>query len=205
MEPDPAPVTIPVLIERGDYSGVVSHCEKLQLQAAMHGTPHPLFASHLFSLLLVDRLPSARFLILQRKSQPSPAVGPEAAAIAVGEALWKRDTPAVFEAIRDFSWDAGMQPLALALERVTRDRVYKLLASGYSCVHVDTIAAKLGAPAAVVHPDCIARGWTPLGEGADANFVCPPPKKPCDSRRVQDPLQKMSILADQLVRLQTSA
>lgn len=206
MEPDPAPVSIPVLIEREDYTGVVTHCEKLQLQAAMHGTSHPLFAPHLFSLLLVDRLPSARFLILQRKAVPSPPPAPEAAAIAVGEALWKRDTPAFFAAVRAHSWDAGMQPLALALERVTRNRVFDLLATGYSCVHVDAIAAKLGAPSAAVRPECIQRGWTPVAdEGDDAGFLRPPKKKAGEGRRGQDPLLKMSVLADQLVRLQTSA
>lgn len=115
---------------------------------------------HLAAYLLRDELDSARFLW---KRLPTEAkADPELQAMwAVGTAMWRHKHAEVHAKAAAFAWSSPfVAPLMATLQAQYLQRVFTQLGVAYATVSAESLANKLGVPAARVHELANAAGWT---------------------------------------------
>ena len=115
---------------------------------------------HLAAYLLRDELDSARFLW---KRLPTEAkADPELQAMwAVGVAMWQHKHAEVHAKAAAFAWSSPfVAPLMATLQAQYLQRIFAQLGVAYATVSAQSLATKLGVPAARVHELANAAGWT---------------------------------------------
>ncbi|WCJ18452.1 COP9 signalosome complex subunit 8 [Euphorbia peplus] len=129
------------------YHNISDVCDHLMLKFAAEGVPFQdewPYAIHLLGYFYVNDIHSARFLW---KSVPSAVKEnqPEVVAVwKIGQRLWTRDYPGVYEAIRGFDWSQETAVLVAAFSEVYTKRMFELLLSAYSTITIHDTALFLG-------------------------------------------------------------
>merc|ERR1719334_2641647 len=138
-------------------------------------------------------MPNAKFL-WQRIPAPVKTASPELVAIwKVGEALWKREFPAVYVAAGAQEWaDEEVRRLMAEVKRRTQTRALHLISQAYSSIKADELAAFIGQDTAEAIETITKLGWQ-----ADAPTRLVTPKKiPCAAQQPLPSGQQLSRLTD---------
>ncbi|XP_071150680.1 COP9 signalosome complex subunit 8-like [Mytilus edulis] len=110
---------------------------------------------------------------------------------AVGQKIWQRDFPGIYEAFTK-EWSEALKPVMDALLAATRKRAFNLVAQAYDSINVDDLAAFVGMPSSEAAQAVQKEGWD-----ADPQTRFITPRKPC---AVVDPVlvseQQLSVLTD---------
>lgn len=154
--------------------------EKLLLQfetqelEAPGGIATPQVYSQLLVLyLLHSDMNNARYL-WKRIPQAIKTANPELAAIwAVGQRIWQRDFPGIYNAIAAYQWSESILPVMEALRESTRRRAYGLVAQAYTSISAEDFAAFVGYSLEEAVKGVVSHGWQ-----ADPNTRMIMPQKP---------------------------
>lgn len=164
----------------------------------------------------MGRLVSARHLWRQRALLPPQPVPPkDSAATSVAQAAWDSDLSRVHSLLSEADknvWgnDVLLAPLARATCDILRERCVQQLARAYVRVSGGVLATVLGIAESEL-PKLANMGWTQDSGG----YLCPPPQQKHHQSSsgaaegiilgaIPPPAEQVSMLADQLIRLQTT-
>lgn len=154
---------------------------------------------------------SARHLWRQRALlPPQPLPAKDAAATAVAQAACDGDLFRVHSLVSEntgnvWGGDVLLAPLARVTCDILRERCVQQLARAYVQISGKLLAARLGVPDSEL-AKLANLGWTQDSDG----YLRPPPQakhkhiSADGSQVVAPPSQQVSMLADQLIRLQTT-
>ncbi|XP_048773038.1 COP9 signalosome complex subunit 8-like isoform X2 [Ostrea edulis] len=134
---------------------------------------------------------NAKFL-WKRIPQSVKSSTPETAQIwAVGQKLWLRDYPAIYEALKK-EWSENVQQIMESVKAATRERAMTLVSKAYSSINAEEWAVFMGMSTNEAIEAATQEGWT-----YDSATKYIKPKKPVS---VKDPEllseQQLSVLTD---------
>ncbi|CAI5491560.1 unnamed protein product [Closterium sp. Naga37s-1] len=122
-------------------------CGQLELEAAASGAPHlpaTIQSLHLLGLLHDGDLNEARFLWKRIPASVKDGNAELAATWRVGQAMWKRDSQDVYEALKVFVWSPAVQPMVAAVKDRYTHTMIQLLARSFSTISPSHAATFLG-------------------------------------------------------------
>ncbi|XP_052813430.1 COP9 signalosome complex subunit 8-like [Mya arenaria] len=174
-----------------DFKTLEKDLETQELEAA-NGIPSTeVYGRLLCCYLLHNDLCNAKFL-WKRIPQSVKTATPELSNIwAVGQKIWQREFPGIYETLQK-EWTDPYKDLLAAVLEATRKRAFNLVANAYSYIGVDDFSVIVGLPVNDAVKAAQDRGWT-----ADQNSRLVMPSKPVPDT---DPLlpseQQLSVLTD---------
>lgn len=117
---------------------------------------------------------------------------PELATIwAVGQKMWVRDFPGVYETLKK-DWSEGIKPIMNAVLEATRERALALVGQAYSSINADEFASFMGMSTNEAVQAATSRGW---GADPQTKFITPKkPEPPADPQLPSE--QHLSVLTD---------
>lgn len=183
---------IHLALAEGRFEEIAALCEEYEIQAAMEGELFPAswpFSIHLLSLLFANNLNDARFLWKRIPDSVKSRDAELAAAWQVGQAMWRRESGKVHEALRSFSWSTTVQPLVQALSEKYREKTFQLLSKAYSTISSEDAAYFLGITREEVNL-LSQKGWK--YEPSSETFTVQPCPPALDSEGDLDKLQSLT-------------
>jgi len=142
-----------------DYDKLCTQLEQQELASAGGVATQLVYGQLLAVYLLQNDLANAK-LLWKRIPQAVKTAHPELAQVwAVGQAMWVRDFPAIYEALNK-EWSEPVKPIMGALQESTRKRALDLVSQAYSSINGDDLAAFLGMPTKEAVDSVVANGWT---------------------------------------------
>ncbi|CAI7780758.1 unnamed protein product [Closterium sp. NIES-54] len=130
-----------------NFSRIAEICGQLELEAAASGAPHlpaTIQSLHLLGLLHDGDLNEARFLWKRIPASVKDGNAELAATWRVGQAMWKRDSQDVYEALKVFVWSPAVQPMVAAVKDRYTHTMIQLLARSFSTISPSHAATFLG-------------------------------------------------------------
>ncbi|VVD01780.1 unnamed protein product [Leptidea sinapis] len=102
---------------------------------------------------------------------------PEISAIwAVGQKLWKKDLPRMYQALAAYHWVEPVATIMRALEERARERALNLIGKSYSSISIESVLAVTGLSKEAVLQICRERKWELDDDGVTVRPV--PPVQP---------------------------
>ncbi|XP_022320562.2 COP9 signalosome complex subunit 8-like [Crassostrea virginica] len=174
-----------------DYKKLQADLEQQELESAGGVASAQVYNQLLALYLLHNDMCNAKFL-WKRIPQTVKSASPETLQIwAVGQKLWLRDYPGIYEALKK-EWSENTTQIMEALKAATRERAKTLVSKAYSSIDAEDFAVFMGMPLTEAIQAAIQEGWT-----YDSSTKYIKPKKPVS---VKDPEllseQQMSVLTD---------
>lgn len=193
----------PQQVDGQDLAALCAQLEAQELEVPL-GVATPQLYSRLLAVYLLQRdLPNAK--LLWKRIPQAVKSGGEAEELAavwrVGEALWRRDLPAIYLALAAHEWSAQVSAIMTALREDARRSALTLVSTAYTSISGDELASLLGQPT----PEAIAF-VTSLGWQADAStrLVTPlRPAAPAPASAAATEHQQLSRLTDYVSFLET--
>ncbi|GJP50593.1 hypothetical protein CLOM_g9743 [Closterium sp. NIES-68] len=157
-----------------EFSRIAEICGRLELEAAASGAP-PLPAAidslHLLGLLHDGDLNEARFLWKRIPASVKEGDAELEATWRVGQAMWRRDSQGVHEALKAFDWSPAVEPMVAAVADRYTHTMIQLLARSFSTISPSHAATFLGLTTQEALPFLEAKGWK---QDAATDMLSPP-------------------------------
>ncbi|XP_018322475.1 COP9 signalosome complex subunit 8 [Agrilus planipennis] len=144
---------------------------EVQELEAPNGVASPHVYERLLAIYLCQNdLCNAKFL-WKRIPASVKTAAPELASIwAVGQQMWKRDFPAIYNALNSVTWSENVADIMREVQEITRLRAVDLITRAYSSISLDAVAHMTGLTSDVANKACSEKGWQ---IEADTNIVHP--------------------------------
>ncbi|XP_060587818.1 COP9 signalosome complex subunit 8-like [Ruditapes philippinarum] len=174
-----------------DYVALARDLENQELEAAGGVANTTVYGKLLCIYLLQNDTCNAKFL-WKRIPQQVKTGCPELALLwAVGQKMWQRDFPGIYETIQK-EWTDPYKDIMAAVLEATRRRAFNLVAQAYSSINAEEFAAYMGMPVNDAVKAAQNEGWQ-----ADPNTKLVTPRKPvAQSDPVLANEQQLSVLTD---------
>ncbi|XP_045178904.2 COP9 signalosome complex subunit 8-like [Mercenaria mercenaria] len=174
-----------------DFEAVAKDLENQELEAPGGVANAVVYGKLLCIYLLQNDTCNAKFL-WKRIPQQVKTGSPELAQVwAVGQKMWQRDFPGMYEALQK-DWTEPYKDIMTAVLEATRKRAFGLVAQAYSSINAEEFAAYMGMPINDAVKAAQNEGWQ-----ADPNTRLVTPKKiapPSDPVLANE--QQLSVLTD---------
>lgn len=174
-----------------DFDAQAKDLEAQELESPGGVATAAIYGKLLCIYLLQNDTCNAKFL-WKRIPQQIKAGNAELAQIwAVGQKMWQRDFPGIYETLQK-EWADPYKDVMNAVLEATRRRAFHLVAQAFSSINAEEFAAYLGMPVTEAVKAAQNEGWS-----ADPNTRLVTPKKPAPP---QDPVlaneHQLSVLTD---------
>ncbi|KAK7493370.1 hypothetical protein BaRGS_00015496 [Batillaria attramentaria] len=174
-----------------DFLGLTHELETQELEAP-GGVGSPQLYGQLLTLyLLKNDLCNAKFLWKRIPQSVKSGNGELSLIWVVGQHMWQRDYPGVYEALRK-DWSESIRPIMSALSESVRKQALNLVRLAYSSINVDEFAVFMGLPVAEAKQAALSEGWT---LDSQARFLTPKKPEPVLSATLPNE-QHLSVLTD---------
>ncbi|XP_056634453.1 COP9 signalosome complex subunit 8 [Diorhabda carinulata] len=151
------------------YDKLAEDLQRQELEAVNGIAPPQVYQQLLAIYLHQNDLCNAKFL-WKRIPNSVKTSTPELANIwAVGKSMWKRDFPAIYQAL-NVTWSDTVADIMKQVKEVVRARAVDLISQAYSSITLDTVSAMTGLPPDICIPACAEKGWT---YEADSKIIHP--------------------------------
>jgi len=132
-------------ISLGDFNGLLSRLEEIELDATDGIPPTPVFSCMIATNLILDDVVNAK-MVWKRTPYQLKAENPELCQLwRIGVKCWARDYSGLFyELNKNYDWGPQLQPLVTALSAALRDRVLSLVEKSYESVRLTWLSSLLG-------------------------------------------------------------
>ncbi|XP_062612508.1 COP9 signalosome complex subunit 8-like [Saccostrea cucullata] len=145
--------------ENVDYQKLQIELEQQELESAGGGTSPQVYNQLLALYLLHNDMCNAKFL-WKRIPQSVKSSSPETGHIwAVGQKLWLRDYPGIYEALKK-EWSESVLQIMEAVKAATRERAMRLVSKAYSSINAEEWAVFMGMPSNEAIQAATQEGWT---------------------------------------------
>ncbi|XP_052676037.1 COP9 signalosome complex subunit 8-like [Crassostrea angulata] len=145
--------------ENVDYKKLQTDLEQQELESAGGVAPAQVYNQLLALYLLHNDMCNAKFL-WKRIPQTVKSSTPETVQIwAVGQKLWLRDYPGIYEALKK-EWSESISQIMEAVKAATRERAKTLVSKAYSSIDADDFAVFMGMPLSEAIQAATQEGWT---------------------------------------------
>ncbi|XP_050670237.1 COP9 signalosome complex subunit 8 [Leptidea sinapis] len=159
-----------------NFDKLCGELEKQELEAPNGVAPAATYAQLLAIYLYQNDLCNAKFL-WKRIPQNITSSNPEISAIwAVGQKLWKKDLPRMYQALAAYHWVEPVATIMRALEERARERALNLIGKSYSSISIESVLAVTGLSKEAVLQICRERKWELDDDGVTVRPV--PPVQP---------------------------
>jgi len=169
---------------------LLGELEKAELEAPTGHPSSETYTQLLAIYLYQNDLCNAKFL--WKRIPPSVKTGnTELLKIwQVGQRMWRRDWPAVHEAL-NIEWSEDVAEIMNALKESVRERAMSLISEAYSSVDLSVVGSMTGLPLEQARVLVAERGWNLVEMTV----------RPCKSDKEQANPAQASLTEDQLYKL----
>ncbi|PVD39051.1 hypothetical protein C0Q70_01678 [Pomacea canaliculata] len=141
-----------------DFLGLTQELEVQELEAPGGVATPQLYGQLLALYLLQNDLCNAKFL-WKRIPQNIKTANPELSTIwVVGQRMWLRDLPGVYEALKK-EWSEAVKPIMMALRDSVHKKAFNLVRLGYSSISVEDFSLFVGLSTSDAKQAALQDGW----------------------------------------------